>query len=48
VLRDNNQSVFACEYNSGVFGAACTWGKAKKLSFILRKEDLAAWIYFCP
>jgi hypothetical protein len=45
---DNDQPVFACEYNSGVFSAACTWGKAKNFSFILKKEDLGAWIQFCP
>lgn len=45
---DNNQPVFACEYKSDVFSAACTWGKAKKFSFILKKEDLGAWIQFCP
>lgn len=45
---DSNQPVFACEYNSAVFSAACTGGKAKKLSFILKKEGLGAWIQFCP
>jgi hypothetical protein len=45
---DNNQPVFACEYNSAGFSAACTWSKAKKYSFILKKEDLGAWIQFCP
>jgi hypothetical protein len=45
---DNNQPVFACEYNSSAFNAACTWGKTKKFSFILKKEDLGAWIQFCP
>jgi hypothetical protein len=45
---DNNQPVFACEYKSEIFSAACTWGKAKKFSFILKKEDLGAWIQFCP
>ena len=45
---DNNQPVFACEYNSAKFSAACTWGKPKKFSFILKKEDLNAWIQFCP
>ena len=45
---DNNQPVFACEYNSTIFTAACTWGKPKKFSFILKKEDLGAWIQFCP
>ena len=45
---DYNQRVFACEYNSDVFSAACTWGKAKKFSFILKKEDLGVWIQFCP
>jgi hypothetical protein len=45
---DNNQPVFACEYESSGFSAACTWGKAKKYSFILKKLDLDAWIQFCP
>ena len=45
---DNNQPVFACEYNSEIFSAVCTWGDAKKFSFILKKEDLGAWIQFCP
>ena len=45
---DNDQPVFACEYNSSIFSAACTWGKAKKYSFILKKLELDAWIQFCP
>ena len=28
--------------------AVCTWGKSKKFSFILKKEDLGAWIQFYP
>ncbi len=45
---DHNQPVFACEYASAIFSAACTWGQAKKYSFILKKEDLGAWIQLCP
>ena len=45
---DANKPVFACEYTSSIFGVACTWGKPKKYSFILKSLDLGAPVTFCP
>lgn len=45
---DANKPVFACEYTSSIFSAACTWGKPKKYSFILKSLDLNAPVTFCP
>ncbi len=45
---DANKPVFACEYTSSIFTAACTWGKPKKYSFILKSLDLTAPVTFCP
>jgi hypothetical protein len=45
---DANQPVFACEYDSSVFSAACAWGVPRKYSFILKKQDLGAWMNVCP
>ena len=45
---DANKPVFACEYNASIFSAACTWGKPKKYSFILKDLDLGAPVTFCP
>jgi hypothetical protein len=45
---DANKPVFACEYTSSIFTAACTWGKPKKYSFILKSLDLNASVTFCP
>jgi len=45
---DANKPVFACEYTSSIFTAACTWGKPKKYSFILKSLDLNAPVTFCP
>jgi len=45
---DANQPVFACEYTTSVFGAACTWGQARQYSFILKNQDLDATVQFCP
>jgi hypothetical protein len=45
---DANRPVFACEYDSSVFSAACAWGVPRKVSFILKKEDLGAWVNVCP
>jgi hypothetical protein len=45
---DANRPVFACEYDSSVFAAACAWGVPRKVSFILKKEDLGAWVTLCP
>ncbi len=45
---DANQPVFACEYTSSIFVAACTWGVPRKYSFILKNQDLGAWAQFCP
>jgi hypothetical protein len=44
---DANKPVFACEYTSSIFSAACTWGKPKKYSFILKSLDLDAPVTFC-
>lgn len=45
---DANKPVFACEYTSSIFTSACTWGKPKKYSFILKSLDLNAPVTFCP
>jgi hypothetical protein len=45
---DANKPVFACEYTNSIFTAACTWGKPKKYSFILKSLDLNAPVTFCP
>jgi hypothetical protein len=45
---DANKPVFACEYTSSIFTAACAWGKPKKYSFILKSLDLNAPVTFCP
>ena len=45
---DANKPVFACEYNSSIFSAACTWGTSRKYSFILKSLDLNAPVTFCP
>jgi hypothetical protein len=45
---DGNQPVFACEYTTSVFGNACSWGKPRKYSFILKSLDLDAAIQLCP
>lgn len=45
---DANKPVFACEYSSSSFGAACSWGKPLKYSFILKSMDLNAPVTFCP
>ena len=44
---DANKPVFACEYTSSIFTAACAWGKPKKYSFILKSLDLNAPVTFC-
>jgi hypothetical protein len=43
-----NKPVFVCEYDSSVFSAACSWGKPRSYSPILKELDLGAWIQFCP
>jgi hypothetical protein len=45
---DANKPVFACEYESSRFSAACSWGKPRKYSFILKSLDLNAPVTFCP
>jgi hypothetical protein len=45
---DANQPVFACEYTTSIFSAVCTWGKPRKYSFILKNQNLDAWVQFCP
>ncbi len=45
---DADRPVFACEYDSSVFSAACAWGSSRKISFILKEPDLGAWVTFCP
>jgi hypothetical protein len=50
VYVDHDKPVFMSEYtDTGVdFGAACTWGKPKKYSPILKGRDLDAPVQFCP
>jgi hypothetical protein len=45
---DANKPVFACEYDSSVFSAACSWGKPREYSFILKDEEIVAPVTFCP
>lgn len=42
--------VFAAEYtDTGVdFAAACAWGQAHNVQFILKNRDLDAWLQTCP
>jgi len=50
VYIDNDKPVFMSEYtDTGVdFDAACSWGKPKKYSPILKARDLDAAVQFCP
>ena len=50
VYVDHQKPVFMSEYtDTGVdFGAACSWGKPKKYSPILKGRDLDAPVQFCP
>ncbi len=45
-----NKPVFAAEYtDTGVdFAAACTWGRAHNVQFILKNRNLDAWLQTCP
>jgi hypothetical protein len=45
---DANQPVFVCEYDSGIFEDACSWGVPLGYSPILKELDLGAWVQFCP
>jgi hypothetical protein len=50
VYVDNDKPVFMSEYtDTGVdFDAACSWGKPKKYSPILKARELDAKVQFCP
>jgi len=42
--------IFAAEYTDMDvdFKAACTWGRQRNVSFILKNRDLGAWLHACP
>lgn len=44
------KAVFAAEYTDMDvdFGAACAWGRAHNVSFILKNRILTAWRQICP